>query len=114
MATEFKSGKQKELFEEIAKAGELVFACGPKGISANIVGEFSVKHYPSKKEHRLEMGDGGQHVHIDWDRVKKVEYGIFHGEGMLTFSDDSMPLFKLYRMEGEFSDTIQKIAGELI
>ena len=112
--TEFKSAQQIALFEEISKSGELVFACGPKGISANIVGSFCVKHYPDKKEHRLEMGDGEQHVHIDWARVKKVTYGTFHGEGLLTFFDGDEPLFKLYRMEGEFSEKIKEMVGNII
>lgn len=114
MANEFITDIQKLLFDEITKAGELVFACGPSGISANIVGEFSVRHYPEKKEHRLEMGNGDQHVHINWERVKSVEYSLFHGEGLLTFKDGEEKLFLLYRMEGEFSDEIKKVIGKLI
>lgn len=114
MVNEFVSDKQKKLFAEIAKAGELVFACGPKDVSANIVGEFCIRHYPDKKEHRLEMGDGLQHVHIDWNRIRTVEYGIFHGEGMLTFKDGDETLFRLYRMDGEFSNEIKNLVGSLL
>ena len=114
MASEFINYKQKSLFEEISNSGELVFACGPNGISANIVGEFSVRYYPDKKEHRLEMGTGDQHIHIDWNRVKIVEYSVFHGEGVLIFKDGDEVLFKLYRMDGEFSDKARQFAGPLI
>lgn len=114
MANEFKTEAQKLLFNEIAKAGELVFACGLNGISANIVGDFSVRHYLDKKEHRLEMGNGDHHIHINWERVKSVEYSLFHGEGVLTFKDGEEKLFLLYRMGGEFSDEIKKFIGNLI
>lgn len=114
MASEFVDDKQSKLFAEVSKAGELVFACGPKNISANIVGDFFIRHYPEKKEHRLEMGDGNQHVHIDWNRVKAVEYAVFHGEGMLTFKDGDDTLFRLYRMDGEFSDEIKNMVGPLV
>lgn len=114
MASEFVSKRQKELFAEIAKSGELVFACGPSGISANIVGEFNVRHYPEKNEHRIEMGDGEQHVHVNWERVKTVEYSLFHGEGVLTFKDGAEKLFIFYRMDGEFSDEVKCLIGDLI
>lgn len=34
--------KQRVLFDELTRCGELIFATGPRGISANIVGEFVV------------------------------------------------------------------------
>jgi hypothetical protein len=37
------SPKQAELFEALEKCGEMVFACGPRGISANLVGQFVVR-----------------------------------------------------------------------
>lgn len=114
MSSLFLNEKQKNIFDEIAKAGELVFACGPRGISANIVGKFSVRYVSDKDEHRLEMGDGTQHVHIDWSRVKFVEYEIFHGEGLLIFKDEEDILFRLYRMDGEFSDQVKKMVGVLV
>lgn len=114
MQNEFFSDNQKKLFAEIEKAGELVFACGPRGMSANIVGEFCVRYYPEKKEHRLEMGDGSQHIHIDWSRVKFVEYSLFHGEGVLSFKDGDEILFRLYRIDGEFSSEVKNLVGLLI
>jgi hypothetical protein len=102
MASEFVSKRQKELFAEIAKSGELVFACGPSGISANIVGEFNVRHYPEKNEHRIEMGDGEQHVHVNWERVKTVEYSLFHGEGVLTFKDGGRLIKLIHRPSVKF------------
>ncbi|MCH8987106.1 hypothetical protein IIA94_02985 [Patescibacteria group bacterium] len=88
MKSAFKSDKQKELFEVLSRCGELIFACGKEGVSANIVGEFIVKRYDNDED-RLDMGDGTNHVHIDWNKITKVEMGSFHGEGheegMLTF-----------------------------
>ncbi len=109
----FISDVQKLLFQKIESSGELVFACGPKGISANLVGEFKIQknHHG---EDQLDVNDGTHHVHIDWSRVKRFEYADFHGEGMLTFFDCEEPLFRLYRMEGPFPDEIKSMAGSLI
>ena len=109
MASSFMSKKQEDLFQEIETAGELVFACGPAGVSANIVGQFRINKIQGKED-RLEMGDGTNHVHIDWGRVKRVELDIFYEEGMLIFYDGDEILFKLYRPEGRFSDRIKEIA----
>lgn len=105
--------KQTDLFKVLSRSGVLVFACGPKGISANIVGEFSIQYFPSHNEHRLIMGNGDQHIHVDWSRVKFVEYSISHGEGILTFKDSEEVLFKLYRMDGDYSDEVKVLLGSL-
>lgn len=102
---------QEALFEEVANAGELIFAAGPKGITANIVGEFYVKAH--EDEVRLQVGDGKQHVHVDWSRVSRVEVGQHHGEGMLTFFDADERLFRLYRPAGPFGARVQELAGDL-
>jgi hypothetical protein len=81
------SPKQAELFEALEKCGEMVFACGPRGISANLVGQFV---------------------------VKKNHLGDFHGEGLLTFFDGTDALLKLYRMEGPFPKVIESFVGNLI
>lgn len=106
----FQSKKQAELFNEIAKCGDLLFACGPKGVSANIYGSFSVVR-AGEKEDRLDMGNGTQHVHIDWSRIKRVEVKELGGEGILTFFDKEESLFKLYRFSGPFSDAIARRNG---
>jgi hypothetical protein len=107
------SPKQAELFEALEKCGEMVFACGPRGISANLVGQFVVK-----KNHlgddQLDVDDGTHHVHVDWLRVKRVELSDFHGEGLLTFFDGTDALLKLYRMEGPFPKVIESFVGNLI
>lgn len=90
----------------------MVFTCGPKGITANLVGKFSVQKN-NHQEDQLNVGDGTDHVHIEWDRVKRFEVGIFHGEGVLTFFDGVEPLFKLYRTEGPFSKSIVDMAEVL-
>ena len=110
---QFISQKQRDLFKAIENSGELVLACGPKGISANLVGNFVVR----KNNHgddQLDVGDGTHHVHIDWSLLKRFEIGEFHGEGTLTFFDGEKPLFKLYRMEGLFSNSVANLSGSLI
>jgi hypothetical protein len=96
---------QKQLFREIESSGELIFACGPKGVSANIVGRFRIDRIGD--EDRLVIEDGTQHVHVDWGLVDQVEYGEFHGEGMLTFKSHGEILFRLYRPDGAFSQSVQ-------
>jgi hypothetical protein len=78
------SEKQIALFKMIESEGELVFACGPRGVVANIVGHFKVQknHHD---EDQLDMGDGTNHVHIDWARIKRFEVSFFHGGGLLIF-----------------------------
>lgn len=112
VASYFISEKQKKLFERLGECGDLLFACGPKGISANIVGPFCVRR--TGDEDRLEMGDGTNHVHVDWDRVKRAEVGVFHGEGMLTVFDGDETLFRLYRPEGKYPKEIIELEGNLV
>lgn len=109
----FVSDKQRSLFEKLESAGELIFAAGTRGVVANIVGEFQVR----KNHHgddQLDMGDGTNHVHIDWSRVKRVEIDDFHGEGVLKFFDGDEILFRLYRMDGPYSSAIALLVGSLI
>jgi hypothetical protein len=107
------SEKQMTLFKKIESEEELVFACGPRGLVANIVGKFKVQknHHG---EDQLDMGDGTNHVHIDWARIKRFEVSLFHGEGLLTFFDENEPLFKLYRMAGPYRHDIAEMAGSLL
>lgn len=105
------SDRQRSLFDAIRSSGELVFSCGHDGITANIVGEFFIEHHES--EDRLAVGDGNQHVHILWDRLKRVEVGDFHGEGMLSFYDGDILLFRLYRMEGPYAPDVEAMMGDL-
>lgn len=108
----FISEKQRKLFEALAESGEMVFACGPKGISANIVGHFLVRKN-QRQDDQLDVKESIDHVHVDWSRVKRVELGDFHGESMLTFFDGSEPLFKFYLMEGSFSPQVIEHIGSL-
>jgi hypothetical protein len=112
MPSKILSDKQKKLFDAIAKSGTLIFEAGPKGIDANIVGTFEVRHCGS--EDRLEMGDGTNHVHIDWKRVRSVELGSYHNEGMLTFLDGSEVLFRLYKISGQWPKEIKALMGALL
>jgi hypothetical protein len=109
----FVSGKQRELFEALGQHEKLIFACGPKGIAANLVGQFSVQRN-HKGEDQLNVDDGINHVHIDWTRVKLAEIGEFHGEGVLTFFDGSEPLFKFYNPGGPFERRLSEFAGSLV
>lgn len=103
---------QARLFAALTECGELIFACGHDGISANIVGEFYIQHVNG--EDRLAVDDGTHHVHIDWSRVRRVVVGEFHGEGMLTFLDGDVALFKLYRPAGPYPPDVAEFAGALI
>ncbi len=100
------------LFNKIESEGKLVFACGPVGVLANIVGYFKVQKN-QHGEYQLDMGDGTNHVHIDWTRIKRFEISLFHGEGLLTFFGENEPLFRLYRMDGPYSKDIAKMTGTL-
>ena len=105
--------KQKKLFELIVQNDDLVFACGPKGISANLVGKFSIVN--KSKEDLLNVGDGTNHVHINWKIVNRFEVGVIDGEGVLTFFDaKDNRLFKLYKMSEAYSDDIKSLEGNLI
>ena len=108
----FVSEKQKLLFKQLEAEGELVFAVGPKGAVANLVGAFIVRRN-HHGEDQLDVGDGTCHVHLDWSRIKKFEVGNFHGEGLLTFFDGEEVLFRLYRMEGPYSQGVASMAGQL-
>jgi hypothetical protein len=112
MPSKMLSDNQKELFEEIAKNGTLVFETGPQGIDANIVGTFSVRRCGN--EDRLEMGDGTNHVHIDWKRIKSVKAGSYQNEGMLTFMDGEEVLFRLYKIGGHWSSAVKALIGDLL
>lgn len=112
MSKRILSESQRRFFKLLPEQGTLIFAAGPRGISANIVGEFSVKSL--EREDLLCMGDGTNHIHIDWSRIQYVEAGLFHGEGMLTFRDGDEVLFRLYRPSGPFSKALESIAGELL
>ena len=106
------SKKQEALFAALPEQGTLIFAAGPRGISANIVGQFSVQRRDS--EDLLCMGDGTHHVHIDWSRIQEVQIGDFHGEGVLTFFDGEETLFRLYRPQGSFTEALTRATGSLL
>jgi len=114
VASFFQSEKQRALFLELASTGELIFACGPSGISANLCGFWRVQRYPENKEDRLEVGDGTHHVHVNWERVKRVDHSTLHGEGVLTFFDGDEKLFRFYRPAGDFSDSLKQLIGPLL
>ena len=110
----FKSKKQEALFQAIEKAGKLIFACGKKGVAANLVGNFKVRKN-SCGDDQLDVDEGTCHVHIDWNVVHHVEIGQRHSEGTLTFyNDENESLFRLYRMEGPFEDHFKNLCGLLI
>lgn len=50
------TSSQDALFKELATAGELIFATGPKGVTANIVGEFYLKQHDDEVRLQVEMG----------------------------------------------------------
>ncbi len=113
MASTFASEKQRKLFAAVENCGELVFAAGPRGAVANLVGVFYVRTN-ERGDDQLDVGDGVHHVHLDWARLQRVEAGEFHGEGMLSFFDGSECLFKLYRMEGAWPADVIALTGNLI
>ena len=90
----------------------MVFACGPKGISANLVGLFAVR-VNEKGDDQLDVGDGTNHVHVDWARVRRVEVGTFHGEGLLSFFDGADQMFKFYSLEGPFPNSVENFSRSL-
>lgn len=112
MASKILSDKQKKLFDAIAKNGTLILEIGPKGIDANIVGPFEVRRCGN--EDRLEMGDGTNHVHIDWKRVRSAEIGSHGHEGMLAFRDGNEILFRLYKIGGQWSKDVKVLVGDLL
>ncbi len=108
MASHLQSAALRTLVEAVCRTGELIFACGPEGVSANIVGPFAVRRHGD--EDRLEMGDGTNHVHVEWERITRVEAGTFQGEGMLTFFAGTGVQFRLYRPEGPYQADIENLA----
>ena len=106
------SAKQKLVFQILENIGELILACGPKGISVNLCGRFAVR-----KNHlgddQLDCGDGTQHLHIEWSRVKSFELGDFNGEGMITFFDGNETLFKFYHPAGPLPATLSDMSKDL-
>lgn len=109
----FVSEKQKQLFKQLEAEGELVFAVGPRGAVANLVGVFEVRRN-HHDEDQLDVGDGTCHVHLDWSRIKRCEVSDFHGEGLLTFFDGEELLFRIYRMKGPYSPFVVAMVGKLI
>lgn len=109
----FVNQKQKKLLELICNSGKLVFATGVSGVSANLVGEFSIQKN-HKDEDQLNVGDGTNHVHIDWSVVKSFELGRFHGEGMIQFFNvEGEKLFRFYRLAGLFSQELYEFEKDL-
>ena len=106
------SEKQQRLFDLLSQCGELVFACGRNGVTANLVGEFRIRknHHG---EDQLDVGDGTNHVHVDWSKVIRFEVGDFHGEGLLTVFDESESIFRFYRPVGAYPSSIKVLAGSL-
>jgi len=113
VAATFASEKQRQLFAALENCGDLVFAAGPRGAVANLVGVFYVR--PNHQgEDQLNVGDGVHHVHLDWSRLERVEASEAHGEGVLTFFDGEEKLFRFYRMAGPWPAKVLEMAGELV
>ena len=106
------SPRQRALFSALARCGELILSCGPEGIRANIVGEFRLVRHGG--EDRLDAGDGTQHVHIDWQRVRHAVVGQLDGEGVIDFQDGEETLFRLYRPAGPYGPEVAPLAGDLL
>ena len=111
MADRLASPRQRALLDAIVASGPLILACGPEGVSVNLVGRFRLVRHGD--EDRFDLGDGTHHVHVDWHRVTKAEFGEFEGEGMVTFRDGDRVLFKLYRSAGPFPMQVQALGGAL-
>ncbi len=106
------SAAQQRLFDAVCACGKLIFACGVEGVSANLVGRFSIERYGN--EDRLDVGDGEQHVHIDWSQVQQVHVDTFMGEGRLLFlTSDGRELFKIYCPEGPFPEQVAELGASL-
>ena len=75
---------------------------------ANLVGRFQIRRH--KTDDIIDVGDGTDHVHIDWRRIKRFTVGDFHGEGMLSFFDGDECLFRFYNPAGPFSSEISALA----
>lgn len=107
-AARLASTHQRELFDALARCGELVLAVGPEGVSANLVGAVTVRRHGV--EDILDVDDGRHHVHVDWRRVKEVEVGTHEGEGLLSFYDGIERLFRLYRPGGPYPSEVARFA----
>ncbi len=116
LSRECMSPKQERMFDCLAKCGELVLAIGPKGVRANLVGEFAVRKHTdhnAKADLILDCSDGTNHIHIDWQRVRRVALSEHHGEGKLTFLDGTEELFELYCMSGPYPQEVCDLIGDL-
>jgi hypothetical protein len=100
---------QKSFMQKVFAESSLIFASGPSGISVNLVGAFRLTS--DGREDRIDVGDGTDHVHVDWDRVKSVEHSDFQGEGLLSFKDKNEVVFKFYRPSGAFPNNVLKRCG---
>jgi len=106
------SSKQRMLFDALSNSGELIFAIGSKGVSANMIGNLSILNV--KGEDQICLGGEDYHVHVDWGLVRTASISDFHGEGMITFSDHDRILFKIYRPSGPFAQEVEDLLGELL
>lgn len=112
MSTSIVSEKQRQLFKALEHEGTLLLCAGPDGISADINGPFALQRW--KDEDVFCMGDGNNHIHIDWSRLSIAELGLSGGQGMLSFKDGARDLFKLFRKDGPYSSHIATLAGPLL
>ena len=101
----------RALLDAACRSGDLILACGPEGVSANLVGRVAVVRHGA--EDRLDVDDGTHHVHMDWARVTRVEVGTSDGEGLLVLHGLSGPLLKLYRPEGPYPAEVGVLANAL-
>lgn len=113
MSKKIVTKSQREFFKALEGYPILIFAGGKHGYCANIVGNFVLAETPT--EDRLDMGDGTNHVHIDWSKLAGFETGSFHGEGMITFVDnEGASLFKMYNPSGSFHEKIFEKGGSFL
>ena len=112
MPRTFQDDRQRRLFAALADEPRLVFVCGPRGVSVYLVGRLRVRRV--RGEDLLGAGDGTDHVHVDWSRVRDAEESTFHGEGLLTFRDGDEDLFRIYRPEGVFPPAVSALTGRLV
>lgn len=103
---------QRALMEAACRSGDLVFSTGGSIISAKLVGTFSIRRYG--EEDRLDVGDGTDHVLIDWNLLDHAEIGTARGEGLLTFWNETDLLFELFRPAGPFPQEVEALVGELM
>ena len=94
-----------KLFQAIEAAGEVVVAVGPPGSTANIVGVTRVRRHEG--EHYLDVNDGAHLFLVAWNRVRRAEVRVHDGEGLIEFFDGDVPLFRVYRIAGPFSQDVE-------